>query len=102
MLREAAWIMATDGNVENRNGAAAVEFARAACDSFADPGAIYLDTLAAAYAEAGEFALAAETVLQAIIAAERSGQRELAGEIRVREQLYLEASPFHQPREPIR
>ncbi len=50
-----AWIRATSPNAKYRDGMLAIEDAKRACDLSAYKSAEYLGTLAAAYAEAGEF-----------------------------------------------
>jgi tetratricopeptide (TPR) repeat protein len=56
----AAWILATHPAAELRNGARAVELATKACELTKWKDASYLDTLAAAYAERGQFDKAVE------------------------------------------
>jgi protein O-mannosyl-transferase len=54
-LNNLAWILATDPHAEIRNGAEAVRLARRACALTQDSRPLLLGTLAAAYAEAGQF-----------------------------------------------
>ncbi len=78
-LNDLAWIRATNPDASLRNGRQAVELARRACDTV--PGSVkYLDTLAAAYAEAGDAKRAADTERAAIKAARVSART--AGEHR--------------------
>jgi membrane associated rhomboid family serine protease len=53
-----AWLLATCPEERLRNGRRAVEIAQQACESTDWENASYLDTLAAAYAESGDFAAA--------------------------------------------
>ena len=86
-LNQLAWLSATGGEASVRNGAQAVEYAeRAARLSGRDPN--ILDTLAAAYAEAGRFSEAVETAGQALSLAASQGNTTLAGAVRARMQLY--------------
>ena len=50
-LNNLAWILATDDNRGNRNGAVAVSLARRLCTATEHQEAAYLDTLAAALAD---------------------------------------------------
>ena len=61
-LNNLAWILATDTQDAIRDGAQAVLLGRRACEAtgWADPAA--LDTLAAAYAQSGDFTRAVETL----------------------------------------
>jgi Tfp pilus assembly protein PilF len=64
-LNNLAWMLATDPHAEIRNGADAVKFASEACRLTQDKYPMLLGTLAAAYAEAGNFDLAIGTAQQA-------------------------------------
>jgi protein O-mannosyl-transferase len=61
-LNELAWILATDPNPENRSGTESVRLARHACELTRNQQAIFLTTLAAAYAESGHFKEAILTI----------------------------------------
>jgi tetratricopeptide (TPR) repeat protein len=50
-----AWMVATDPEAKVRDGNKAVEYATKACELSSWKGGVYLDTLAAAYAEVGKF-----------------------------------------------
>jgi serine/threonine protein kinase/Flp pilus assembly protein TadD len=55
VLNGLAWLQATSPMAELRNGAKAIEHATEACELTEWKSASYIDTLAAAYAEAGDF-----------------------------------------------
>jgi spermidine synthase len=87
-LNNLAWSLATQADPNLRNGAEAVRLAAhaVALTRTNNPGA--LDTLAAAYAEAGRFSAAAETAQAAVKIATAAGQKDLAAEIRQRGAAY--------------
>jgi Flp pilus assembly protein TadD len=77
-LNNLAWILATDPHSEIRNGAEAVKFASAACRLTRDRDAFMLGTLAACYAEHGEFDQAIATAQQAHDLALTQGKPDIA------------------------
>ncbi|MCA9077473.1 MAG: tetratricopeptide repeat protein [Planctomycetaceae bacterium] len=94
-FNDAAWLMATCPEEEFRNGERAVEYARYACELTKHQNGEYVDTLAAALAEAGEFAEAVKTQQQAITLL--SEESLPAAEARV--ELYQAEKPFRVTRE---
>jgi hypothetical protein len=54
-LNDLAWLLATDPHAEIRRGAEAVQLADRACALTRDQEPVFLGTLAAAYAETGDF-----------------------------------------------
>jgi len=89
-----AWILATQPDAELRAGAEAVRLARAACraTNFRHPA--YLDTLGAAYAEAGQFKEAIRTAENALRLARLAREDKLAKGIDTRLKLYRQKMPF--------
>jgi len=96
VLNNLAWILATNQNSSFRDGARAVRLAEKACSVSGYKNAIFLDTLAAAYAEAGRFHEALRTAQNAARRAVAEGRVELAKEIEKRMQLYKADKPFHE------
>lgn len=83
-----AWIYATSPHGQYRNAAEAVRLAESAVNLTRGQQTQPLDTLAAAYAEAGQFDRAGQVAEQAIRFAERDGDGRLAEQIRARRALY--------------
>ena len=89
------WIMATNPGAQYRNAQAAIRHATKACELTSYDDAGYLDTLAAAYAEAGQFDEAVKWAKKALDKVSPE-QKEAIGE---RLQLYEMKSPFRHTRE---
>jgi hypothetical protein len=82
-----------------RGGTKAVELAERCCELTGHRVVATLDTLAAAYAEAGRFDEAIKTSAQAIDAATDAGNEKLAQAIRGRVVLYRQGVPYREPSE---
>lgn len=95
--RNKAWILATSSEPELRKGDEALRLARRALELTSPESVQGLDTLAAAYAETGQFNLAVENAEKALILAGSSKQPELAGHIESRLGLYRAAKPYREP-----
>ena len=95
-LNNLAWILATQPDEKLRDGREAVRLAAHAVTLTRtnNPGA--LDTLAAAYAESGNYPAAVETAQKAAGLALAAGQKEMAAEIQRRRQAYAAGRPFHE------
>lgn len=94
-LNALAWILATDGSAHIRNGTEAVQLAKNAATLSQGKDPAILSTLAAAYAEAGQFDEAINTANQAIALAQQSGQAAIATQIRSLLALYQKHRAFH-------
>ena len=73
-LNNLAWILATHRDDKLRNGAEAVSLAGRACELTSHQQPVFIGTLAAAYAEAGQFAQAEAAAQQACAVALSTGQ----------------------------
>jgi tetratricopeptide (TPR) repeat protein len=76
-LNDLAWILATHSEAQFRDGAEAVHFAQRACERTAWKQTMLVGTLAAAYAEAGQFDKAVATAQKACELAGSLGQTNL-------------------------
>jgi Tfp pilus assembly protein PilF len=99
-LNNLAWLRATCPEAALRDGAAAVELAQRANGLTGGKTPEMLDTLAAAYAEAGMFSKAKETAAEALALARRRNQAALAGKVQARLRLYEAGTPYRQSRRP--
>jgi protein O-mannosyl-transferase len=90
-----AWLLATSSDASIRDGNRAIEIAKQAVQLSGGQDANYLRTLAAAYAETGRFAEAAETGRRALQAAQTQGYSILANTIRDEIALYELGLPYH-------
>jgi protein O-mannosyl-transferase len=97
LLNDIAWTLATNPNASIRNGPEAVKWALRAARLAGDREPAVLDTLAAAYAEAGHFPDAVETAQKAVELAMRQNKAALADSLRARIKLYQAGSPYHKP-----
>jgi protein O-mannosyl-transferase len=95
-----AWILATSRNDRLRSGAEAVDLAKRACALAREHPFRFLDTLAAAYAENGQFREAVETADSAVDLANAEGETQKAKEIRDRSKLYREKHPWREGPDP--
>ena len=73
----------------------AVRYAERACELASNSVAIYLDTLAVAYSEAGRLEDAAQAAERGVAAARAAGDKQLAQDIEARLRLYRERLPHN-------
>ena len=88
-MNELAWILATTPNTQLRSGAEAVALAKRACALSSSRAPGMLVTLAAAYAEVGNFSEAVATSLEAREQALASGQADMAAKAEEFASLYV-------------
>ena len=94
-LHPLAWLLATSPDPAVRNGAEAVKLAERAVEiKPTDPNQI--GTLAAAYAEAGQFRKAVASAERALDLAMKDNSFTLAEELTDRLKLYRSGAPFHE------
>jgi len=83
-----AWALATATDPARRDGEWAVQWARKACEATKDRNPHYLSTLAAAYAEKGQFNEAVEAQARSITLLEQGGDAGQTAEAKRRLELY--------------
>jgi len=96
-LNNLAWLMATAPDPSLRDGAGAVKLAEQALRLPPAPNLCVPGTLAAAYAEAGQFSNAVATAEKAIQEETASGQSRFAALNEQLLRLYRAGKPFHEP-----
>ncbi len=99
-LNQLARALATNGEASLRDGRRAVELAQRAARLTGNRDPDILDTLAAAYAEAGRFSEAVKSAEQALALATSQNNVALADALRVRIKLYRAESPYHDTQQP--
>ncbi len=92
-----AWIFATHPDAEIRDGEQAKSLATQACELTEYGQPALLDTMAAAYAEVGEFDQAIETAQSAIKIAQRADRPDLALQIENHLRLLEREEPIREP-----
>ena len=98
LLRAVAWVLAASPEADARDGAKALELAQRASRLTNRREPVILDTLAAAYAETGQYAEAVDTARAAHALASQQANRALADAISARIKLYENKSPFRDER----
>jgi hypothetical protein len=93
-LNDLAWVLATSPDTSTRDGASAVAFAQRASDLAGGSNPMILRTLAAAYAESGQYARAMETASQGAQAAAAQSNSALAEELRRNAAAYGKGLPM--------
>lgn len=89
-----AWILATHPDPELRDGALAEHWAKIACDETGNSIPPLLGTLAAAYAESGQFERAVEISKTAITSARGYDKEDLAKRLESKMESYQNRKPF--------
>ena len=97
-LNNAAWLRATCPDAKFRDGKEAITLAKRACERSANREGAHLDTLAAAHAEAGDFAAAVKT--QELALEDVGYARKYGDDAQKRLQLYKDKKPYRS--EPLR
>jgi tetratricopeptide (TPR) repeat protein len=95
VLNIMAWVKATHEDIRFRNPAQAVRLAQRACKLTNNQNPVMLNTLAAAYAAAGNFTDAVKTAERALKIALAAGQNELVGNIRNLLELYTNGRAYY-------
>ncbi|MBN1900325.1 tetratricopeptide repeat protein [Candidatus Sumerlaeota bacterium] len=96
ILTHIAWILATNEEDSMRNVEEAIRLAEKANQLSNDNQAIVLDTLAAAYAEAGKFEDAVKTAEKAYLSAKSHNINDLMNDILERIKLYKKGKPYRE------
>jgi protein O-mannosyl-transferase len=100
LLNELAWLLATNPNESLRNGTEALELARRAERLSGGQKPAILATLAAAYANAGQFSEAIAAAQRALDLANANKDAPLADAIQVQIELYRAGMPTHETLQP--
>ncbi len=95
-INNVAWILATAAEPRFRNGARAIELAEVLCAPPRDHEPSFIDTLAAAYAEAGRYEDAVLAARRAVELAIAAGRPSLAAGLQSRLELYEQQQPYHE------
>jgi tetratricopeptide (TPR) repeat protein len=89
-----AWVLATHPDASYRDGPKAVQLATAACNSTNRKVRAFLDTLAAAQAEVGDFDAAIATAQLSLSMAEQAQEMDAADKARQRIEMFRRKVPF--------
>jgi Flp pilus assembly protein TadD len=92
-----AWLLATSAQTSLRNGEQALQLARRANDATGRKNPVILGTLAAAFAEAGQFDEARSSAREAVALAQSAGRQDLVQRLNSQLQFYEARSAYHQP-----
>jgi len=96
-LNNLAWVMSTGPDDSLRNNEIAVQLAIKANQLSKENNPVFIRTLAAAYAQAGQFEKAIETARRALERANAEGAHDLAVQIREDVDLYQRRTPLRDP-----
>ena len=92
-----AWLLATAEDAAVRDGAEAVIWAERAAKATGNRHELVLETLAAAYAESGNFPAAIATLERARSLAQETNDVQALGRIEQRLPLFQSGKPYHEP-----
>lgn len=95
-LRQVAWVLATSPDPEVRNGAKAVTLAQQVTRLSRGSDPLIAGTLAAAYAEAGQFSEARATVERAVQLASAQGKTALVADLQAQARFYEAGQPYRE------
>ena len=96
-LNNLAWVMSTGPDDSLRNNEVALQLATKANQLSKESSPVFIRTLAAAYAQAGQFEIAIETAQRASGQANAQGAHDLALQIQEDVDLYQRRTPFRDP-----
>ena len=95
-LNDLAWILATQPDTKLRNVPEAVRMSEKACQLTNRTNAMYLDTLAVVFSQAGRFPEAVSAASNALAVAESSGQSVVAPELQKHLELFKAGKPYRE------
>ena len=95
-MNNLAWLLAACPDAAFRDGPEAVRLATRACELTGYTQPLFIGTLAAAQAEAGDFPAAIATAERAAALADSLHQEPVAARNRELLQLYRQGQPFHE------
>ncbi len=98
LMNNVAWLLATEPATDVRNGTEAVALAERACQLTGRTNFLMLSTLAAAYAETGNFTAAATAQQEVCQLARERGQTNQLESFLERLDLYRSGHAFHRPK----
>ena len=93
-MNRLAWLFATSPNPDLRNGNKALKLSEKACELTNYENPLYLDTLAASFAEAGNFSEAVNTAKKALRISESMNMEIFCKDIQSRIDLFQSSKPF--------
>jgi len=100
-LNELAWLLATSSDASVRNGPEAIQLARQACAATGGRDPALLNTLAAAYAENGEFPQAVAAIQDALRLARTNGNAAAAARGDILKACFESGRPYREKAGPL-
>jgi tetratricopeptide (TPR) repeat protein len=95
-LNELGWMLATEPSPKNRSGTEALQLAKRACELTQNQQSAFLTTLAAAYAETGQFEEAVAMVQKSNDHATATNQKEITDKNEILLKLFQAGQPFRE------